>query len=51
MGDIGEPQRHFEVLPGWPGHAEPQQEPVPVRVPELPAEPSQPGQSPSEPVR
>ena len=49
MGDIGEPRRHFEVLPEWPWRAEPQQAPTPIRVPELPREPDAP--RPSEPVR
>ena len=51
MGDIGEPQRYFEVLPAQPVRAQPEREPVPVRVPDLPPEPDCPYQAPIEPVR
>lgn len=51
MGDIGEPQRHFEVLPQGPSRAQPQQAPHPMRTPDRPLEPSQPKRAPSEPAR
>jgi hypothetical protein len=54
MGDIGEPQRYFEVLPVRPDHAQPQLDPQPSHLPaqpRVPDEPHQPHQAPSEPAR